>query len=148
MVGLIIWKNQEINRLRRDMDRLFTRLRDDFGVALFPRQTRQLPLLDLSETEETLILKAELPGVNPDDIEISINENILSIRGEMKQERPENNAGYHRMERRYGSFSRNLQLPCKISIDEVDAVYKEGVLTIVMPKCKAEKPRDVRIQVR
>ena len=148
MVGLIIWKNQEINRLRRDMDRLFTRLRDDFGVPLFPRQTRQLPLLDLSETEETLILKAELPGVNPDDIEISINENILSIRGEMKQEPAENDKGYHRMERRYGSFARNLQLPCKISIDEVDAVYKKGVLTIVMPKCKAEKPRDVRIQVK
>ena len=148
MVGLIIWKNQEINRLRRDMDRLFTRLWDDFGVPLFPRQTRQLPFLDLSETEDTLILKAEMPGVNPNDIEISIKENILSIRGEMKQEFIDNDEDYHRMERRYGSFSRNLQLPCKVSIDEVDAVYKKGVLTIVMPKCKAEEHRDIRILVK
>ena len=148
MVGLIIWKNQEINRLRRDMDRLFNRLWDDFGVPLFPRQVRQLPSLDLSETEDTVILKAEVPGINPDDLEISITENILTIRGEMKQEIVDDGEDYHRMERRYGSFSRNVHLPCKISIDEVDAVYRKGVLTIVMPKCKDEGPRDIRIQVK
>ena len=148
MAGLIIWKNQEINRLRRDMDRLFTRLWDDFGVPLFPRHTRRLPTLDLSETKDTLILKLEVPGIEPDDLEISITENILTIRGEMKREIMDDRGDYHRMERSYGGFSRNIQLPCKVSIDEVDAVHREGVLTIVMPKCKAEKARDIMIQVR
>ncbi len=148
MAGLIIWKKQEINRLRRDMDRLFTRLWDDFGVPLFPRQTRRLPSLDLSESDDTLILKVEVPGIHPDDLEIFITENILTIRGEMKQEFADDGEDYPRMERSYGSFSRNIQLPCKVFIDEVDAVYRKGILTIVMPKCKAEKARDIRIQVR
>lgn len=148
MVGLSIWKNQEIDRLKRDMDRLFTRFWDDFGVSLLPRHRRELPSIDLSETESALILKAEMPGMNPDDLDISIMDDILTIRGEIKQETLDDAEDFHRRERRYGSFVRNLRLPCKISIEEVNAVYKEGVLTILMPKCKAEKARDIRIKVK
>ena len=78
MPGLIIWKNQEIDKLRRDMDRLFARLRDDFGMPPFPKIGRDVPFIDLSETEDDLIIKAEIPGIDPEDLDISITEDILN----------------------------------------------------------------------
>lgn len=148
MPGLTIWKNQEMNKLRRDMDRLFARLRDDFGMPLFPRIARDFPFINLSETEDELIIRAEIPGINPEDLDISITEDILNIRGEMKQEFVEESEDYHRVERRYGSFSRTLQLPCRIMIEDVEATYTNGILNIVMPKCKPEAARAFKIKVR
>jgi HSP20 family protein len=148
MPGLIIWKNQEINKLRRDMDRLFTRLWDDFGMPHFPRAVRDVPFVDLSETEDDLILKAEVPGINPEDLDISITDDILTIKGEMKQELVKENENYHRMERRYESFSRTLQLPCRVMIEDVKATYKEGIVTIIMPKCSPEISQKVRIKIK
>jgi len=147
MPGLIIWKNQEINRLRRDMDRLFSRLWDDFGVPVLPRTVRDGPLMDLSETEDALIIVAEVPGMDPEDLEISITDNILTIKGEMKKEVIEGNEDYHRMERRHGFFSRSIRLPCKVFIDDIKAIYKKGVLNIVMPKCKPEKACEIKIKI-
>ena len=86
MPGLTIWKNQEIDKLRRDMDRLFARLRDDFGMPLFPKIGRDVPSIDLSETEGDIVIKAEIPGINPEDLDISIAGDILNIKGEMKKE--------------------------------------------------------------
>ena len=147
MAGLIVWKNQEIDKLRRDIDRLFDRLWDDFGVPLSTRIEREIPSIDLSETEDTLIIRAEVPGINPEDLEISITDNILTIRGEMKQVDNEKKGDYHRMERRYGYFSRTLQLPCKIVTENVQATYKKGVLSIVMPKCEQVSAPVIRIKI-
>ncbi len=147
MAGLIVWKNQEIDKLRRDIDRLFDRLWDDFGVPLSTRIEREIPSIDLSETEDTLIIRAEVPGINPEDLEISITDNILTIRGEMKQVDNEKRGDYHRMERRYGYFSRTLQLPCKIVTENVQATYKKGVLSIVMPKCEQVSAPVIRIKI-
>lgn len=147
MSGLILWKNQEINKLRKDIDRLFDRLWDDFGMPLSTRVEREKPHIDLSETEESLIIRAEVPGINPEDLEISITENILTIKGEMKQVNKEESGDYHRMERRYGYFSRTLRLPCKIVADDVQATYKTGVLNIVMPKCKEMSGPEIRIKI-
>ncbi len=148
MAGLILWKNQEINKLRKDIERLFDRLWDDFGMPLSTRVEREMPSIDLSETEETLIIKAEVPGINPEDLEVSITENILTIKGEMKQGDNEERGDYHRMERRYGFFSRSLHLPCKIVADDVHATYKKGVLSIVMPKCKEVSAPEIRIEIK
>jgi len=148
MPGLIIWKNQEINKLRRDMDRLFDRLWNDFGMPHFTRPPRDIPFIDLSETEEDLILKAEIPGLNPEDLDIYITDDILTIKGEMKQELVKEGENYHRMERRYESFSRSIQLPCRVMIEDVEATYREGILTIIMPKCKAEITQKVKIKIK
>jgi len=148
MPGLIIWKNQEINKLRRDMDRLFTRLRDDFGMPHFKRPPRDIPVIDLSDTEEDLILKAEIPGLKPEDLDISITDDILTIKGEMKQELVKESEDYHRMERRYESFSRSIQLPCRVIIEDVEATYRDGIVTIIMPKCKPEISQKVRIKIK
>ena len=147
MPELIIWKNQEINKLRRDMDRLFARLWDDFGMPHFQRPSRDIPFIDFSETKDNLILKAEIPGLNPEDLDISITDDILTIKGEMKREVVEESENYHRMERRYESFSRNIQLPCRVMIEDVEATYREGIVTIIMPKCKPEISQKVTIKI-
>lgn len=148
MPELTIWTNQEINKLRRDIDRLFARLRDDFAAPLFPRIARDVPFIDLSETEDDLIIKAEIPGINPEDLDISVTEDRLNIKGEIKQEFVDEREDYHRMERRYGSFSRSLQLPCRVMVEDVEATYKNGVLQIVMPKCKPEPARACKVKIR
>ena len=148
MPGLIVWKNQEINKLRRDMDRLFARVWEDFSMPLFPRPAREVPFIDVSETKENLIVKAELPGVNPEDLNITLTDDTLTIKGEMKQEIIGKGEGYHRTERRYGSFSRTLKLPCRVKEEGVEATYKKGILNMVLPKCRPEKAREVKIKVK
>jgi HSP20 family protein len=146
MPGLILWKNQEIDRLRRDIDRLFDRLWDDFRVPAPLRIAGRVPSMALSETENALIFKAEIPGVNPEDIDISIREDMLTIQGDVKEDQLDDSEGYQKRKRRYGYFSRTIQLPCRVLMDDVDATYKDGILNIVMPKCKAEA-REVKIRV-
>jgi HSP20 family protein len=148
MPGLTLWKDQEIDRMRRDMDRLFARLLDDFGMPRLPRIIRRVPTLDLSETENNLIIRAEIPGINPEDLDISVTEDQLHIKGAMKQESVREGDTYHRVERRYGSFSRDVQLPCRVMKEDVEATYREGILTIVMPKCTPEPARPFRVKVR
>ena len=145
MPGLIIWKNQHINRIRKDMDRLFNRMWGEFGLSPIQPMIKGTPFLDLTETEKDLVLRAEIPGMDPNDFEISIVDDILTIKGETKQEIFEGKADHHRMERRYGSFSRRVQLPCRVSIDDVRATYQKGILKITMPKCAPETARSVKV---
>jgi HSP20 family protein len=147
MPELIIWKNQEINKLRRDMDRLFSRLWDDFGMPHVHRPSRYIPSIDLYETEEDLICKAEIPDLNPEDLDVSITNDILTIKGEMKKEFTQEDENYHRMERKHESFSRNIQLPSRVIIEDVEATYREGIVTIIMPKCKPEITKKVKIKI-
>jgi len=148
MPELIIWKNRQMDKLRRDMDRLCTRVCDEFGIPLFPTTAREVPIMDMSETEEALIIKAEVPGVDPEDLDIAITEDTLTIRGQSKKEVVEDREEYRRTERHYGSFSRTLQLPYRINTDDVKATYKKGTLSIVMAKSKPEKAREIKIKVK
>ena len=147
MPGLIIWKNQEIDRLKRDMDRLFSRLWDDFCIPVLPRPFREGPFVDLSETDDSLILRAEIPGMKPEDLEISVSNDVLTLRGEATREDETDEEGYRSAERGVRSFSRTIQLPCKVEINEVKATFKEGLLSVVMPKCKPEPPREIKVKV-
>ena len=103
--------------------------------------------MDLSETEDRLILRAEIPGVKPEDLEISISNDVLTLRGEATQETETDEEGYRSMERGFRSFSRSIQLPCKVQINDVKASYKDGLLSVVMPKCKPEPPREIKVKV-
>ena len=104
MPGLIVWKNQRINRLRKDMDRMFDRICGEFGGTLTPGIGRGSPFIDLAEAGSNLILRAEIPGANPKDLEVEIEEDTLTISGETKQDTVIENESYHRTERSYGSF--------------------------------------------
>ncbi len=145
MPGLIIWKDQYMNRLRKDMDRMIDKLWGEFGLPQDRPIFMGMPFIDLTETDRNLILMAEIPGMNPKDFEISIVDDKLTIKGEIKQEVFKGTSNYHRTERRYGSFSRTFQLPCRIMIDDVKATYKKGILEIIMPKCAPEPVRAVKV---
>ena len=103
MPVLIVWKNQHINRLKRDMDRMFDTMWGEFAPALRPRIVDRMPFIDLTETKSNLILRAEIPGVDPKDLEIDIADKILTIKGEARQETVEEGENRHRTERRYGA---------------------------------------------
>ena len=147
MPGLIIWKNQEIDRLKRDMNRLLSRFWDDFCIPVFPRPLREGPFIDFSETEDHIILRAEIPGVKPEDLDISISDDTLTLRGEARQEKVTDEEDYQSTETGFGYFSRTIQLPCKVQINDVKATFKDGLLSVVMPKCKPEPRREIKIKV-
>jgi HSP20 family protein len=120
---------------------------DNFRTpADLPFAFRGYPSVDVSETEKNVIVKAELPGMDPKDVDLSIEKGTLVIRGEKKQESEEKNENYHRVERSYGSFHRSIPLPCKCDADKVKAKYKNGVLTVTLPKDKDAQPRRVSIE--
>jgi HSP20 family protein len=145
MPGLILWKNEEINKLKRDMDRLFSRMWDDFGIHLTPSGMGGIPSLTLSETEDHLVIEAEIPGVDPADLVVSISDDLLTIKGKLREERfEEEGVG----QESHGYFSRTFRLPCRIQVDDVDATFGEGVLRIALPKCREEPPREIRIRIR
>jgi HSP20 family protein len=148
MPGLIIWKNQELRKMKRDMERLVSRLREDLDISFFPGKERKVPSVELSETEKDLVLKAHLPDIDPENLHISITDNILNIKGEVKQELVDEGIKHHSIRRMHSSFSRILELPCKVMIDDIEATYKDGILQMVMPKCKPEMERKIIINIK
>lgn len=131
-----------------DFDRNpFDRLFEDFGLpALFSEETRFVPVFDVSETENELIVKAEVPGMDQKDIDISLSRGMLTIKGEKKQEKEDKTEHYHTVERHYGSFSRTMRLPSEVEADKVDATYKDGVLKITLPKSETSKARKIEVR--
>lgn len=127
------------------MDRLFDET--FFGrQADWEGQLSWSPALDVSETADEYQVKASLPGIEPDDLEITYNNNLLTIKGEMQSEREVEEQRYHLRERRSGSFSRSISLPSTVDAEHIQASYTAGVLTLHLPKLEEAKPR--RIQVR
>jgi len=105
------------------------------------------PSVDISETENELVLKADLPQVNLKDIDIQIENGTLSLKGERKFEKDDKVRGYHRIERSYGSFARYFTLPDTVETENVRAEYKDGVLTLTLPKKEVAKPKSIKVQV-
>ena len=155
MLDLIPWRRRgevepfrrELNELRREMDRMFGRFFGDWPW-LEPSAPAWAPTMDISETEDQLKVRAEVPGMKPEDIQISLAGDTLTIKGEKKQEKEDKEENYFRVERSYGSFSRSISLPCEIEQDKVEASYKDGVLRITMPKCETAKAREIKIAVK
>ncbi|MEJ2010390.1 MAG: Hsp20/alpha crystallin family protein [Acidobacteriota bacterium] len=106
-----------------------------------------VPPVDIHETDDSLVLQAELPGVNPDDVEIRVEDNTLYLKGERKFEKDVKEEQLHRVERCYGTFGRNFALPGSVDASNVKAEYKNGILTLTMPKREEAKPRTIKINV-
>jgi HSP20 family protein len=148
MSELMLWKNEEMNKLRRDIERLFDRCRCDFGIGRFLGEISEGFSLQVKETEDTLIVKALLEGVNPENLDVSItNDILLTIRGEKKIATAEESGYYHSVKRRFTSFTRTLRLPCRVRVGEIKATYKKGILNIIMPKWKAQKARGIKVEI-
>ena len=137
MANLTSWRGRsEIDRLRNDMDRMF----DDF-VARGPfsdsyKEGDWTPAVDMSENEKKILVHFEIPGMDDKDLDISLNGRVLTIKGEKKQEKEDKEKHHHFIERRYGAFSRSLELPADVNADQVNAKYKDGVFTLNLPKIK------------
>ena len=106
------------------------------------------PSVDMSETDDEILITAELPGVNKDDLEVSVSEGKVTIRGEKKEQEEDKGKDYYRLERSYGAYQRSFFLPCEIDEDKVDASFKHGVLDIKLPKTDAAQKRIKKIPVK
>ncbi len=137
---------REMMTLRDAMDSLFENaMVGPFGGTAQEPGEFGLPL-DVTEDEDNFCIKASLPGVNPEDIEVTVNGDVLTIRGEMKQEQQNENERYHLRERRFGRFVRSITLPAPVKADQVDAEYHNGVLALTLPKTEEVKPKRIQIK--
>ena len=141
------WRPFEFERMRREMDRLWDSFFEGKPTRRAGEEREWVPSLDISETKGDLVVKAELPGIDPKDIDISLNEGVLTIKGEKKQEKEEKEEGYHLVERSYGSFTRSIRLPREIRNEMINASYKNGVLKITLPKTEEARKKEVKIKV-
>ena len=131
----------ELERIRREFDRLL----EEFVPREGEREVVFAPAVDVYETDKELVVKAEIPGVKKEDIEVAIRDNALHIRGEKKVEKEEKTETYHRMERVYGKFERVIALPMDVKVEEAKAEFKDGVLEIRIPKAETAKERKIEI---
>ena len=129
------------------MDQVFSDLFASHKSERDMEETSWIPTVDISETENGFEIRAELPGVSEKDVNVSVTDNLLTIKGEKHQEEETDGKDYHRVERRYGSFQRSFTLPRHIETDAIKAEFKDGVLTLGIPKAEAAKPTEVPITV-
>jgi HSP20 family protein len=135
---------RELEQFRRQMDRLWE---ESFGrEPLFRWPAGVYPLVNISEDQDHLYVRAELPGVNPEDLEITLENNNLILRGERKIPQEEKKVDYHRREREAGSFRRVVRLPERVDTDKVEATCKDGVLTITLTKPEEIKPKQITVK--
>jgi len=151
-MAMLPWKKKDdesgLMTLQRQMNRLF----EDFfgrGLGLEPfAHEGWAPALDVEETNDAVIVKAEVPGVDPKDVDISISGDVLTLQGHKKEEKEEKGKSFHRIERSYGAFSRSVLLPAPIESEKVEAKYDKGVLEITMPKKPEAKAKTIKINVK
>ena len=136
---------QEMVNLRNTVDRLFDTTLSDLNTTTQP-MTWGLAL-DVVEQNDAFLVKASVPGINPDDLEITFTDNTLTIKGSTKSEAESKDARYHLRERRYGSFARSITLGSRIQGDAIQANYENGVLTLTLPKAEEVKAKRIQIHM-
>lgn len=149
-MALIRWEPAaELNTIQNEMNRLFNTFFDQPTQAGRGNGSvrRWLPPMDLVETGDHYVLRADLPGLSDDDVNVQLEDNVLTISGERKAEHATQDEGYYRLERAFGSFARSLTLPDGVDPDGVDAHFDRGVLEIRVPKPEQKKPKTVQINL-
>ena len=155
-MALIRWQRPETGRwdplthlstLRNEIDRLFESPFGALGEASEAFMSGWSPALDLHEDKDNFFIRAELPGMKKEEIEISLHDGVLTLAGERKQEKHEDTE-IHRSERFVGRFQRTLTLPAAVDAEKVKATYQDGVLTVTLPKAEAVKPKQIQVKSR
>jgi HSP20 family protein len=145
-MAIIRWDPfRDLITIREKMNRLFEEAVTSRGEDKDMMSSSWTPSVDIFETENELVLSAEVPGIDEKDIEIKLEDNTLILKGERKFEKETKEENYHRIERAYGSFHRSFTLPPYIDQDKINAEHQDGILKIVMPKMPELKPRKVKI---
>lgn len=142
-MALVRWDpGREVDTLQSEVNRIFDTF---FGQNDSARTRRWVPAMDLAETEDHLVLRADLPGLKREDVEIEVKDGVLTISGERRAQQEERSEGFHRIERAFGTFSRSLTLPKGVDPEQVGADFEDGVLEVRIPKPEDTKP--VRVQI-
>jgi HSP20 family protein len=145
-MAIVRWEPlRELGSLQNEMNRLFNTVFDTPAPGNTGTLRRWMPAMDLVESGDHFVLRADLPGMSEDDIKIEFEDGTLTVSGERKAEREDRQEGYYRVERAFGSFSRSLTLPQGIDADAVSASFDRGVLEIRIPKPEERKPRRIEI---
>jgi HSP20 family protein len=155
MVYLTTWKRDQdrnemplaLTRLRSHMDRLFDRFLDVpfWNESDLAAAGAWAPAIDVQENDDEITVCAEMPGLKPEDIDISMSGNMLSIHAERKEQTEETQGGFHRRERRFGSFARSIELPAEADANRISAEYRAGELVVRVPKSEAARPRRIPV---
>jgi HSP20 family protein len=146
MSNLIRWEPaREIVSLREAMDRLFN---EAFTHPFWPATGFQSLAVDMYQTEDDVVVRAALPGLKSDDVQISITGDLLTIKGEFKEKSEAKEKAYHLREQRYGAFERTLGLPTAVVADKAKAEFEDGILTITLPKAEEAKPKVINVKVK
>ena len=146
MSELIPWMDKEINKMRRDMERLFDRYLPDIGAELFLEDVSCGISFDTTSTKDAISIRAVIPGVDPESLDISLADDKLTIKGRKKSESVEGNGFYQRVERKLCSFSRTIPLPFRADTEEIRATLNKGILNILVPRWKPEKARLIKVK--
>jgi HSP20 family protein len=128
----------------RELASFFETFTDSSGKAQLSSGSF-VPAVDVYEDEQTLVLKLEVPGVNEEDLHVSVEDSTLTVQGERKFEKEEKEENFHRIERRYGSFTRTFKLPSIVDTDKVEAGYEKGILKITLAKRAEAKPKQIKV---
>ncbi|MGA8830625.1 MAG: Hsp20/alpha crystallin family protein [Desulfomonilaceae bacterium] len=157
MRSLIPWRWKEgrsvpenaLTEFRKEVDDLFNQFFGNAGWLPGTSFSKGFtPAFDVSDTDEDILVKAELPGVDPKDIEVDLSGTTLTVKGEKKEEQEDKTENVHRIERSFGCFSRSVTLPCEVKEDQVEANFKNGVLNLKLPKAESGKKRSIKIDVK
>jgi HSP20 family protein len=145
-MALVRWSPmREMMTLQGDLDRMFG---DAFGRRLSEESTLPwAPPVDVEETADRYVVRAELPGLKQEDIKISVEDNRLVIHGEKRREAEQAGTNYHRVERVYGQFERSFTLTHAVRQDRIEAIYKDGILEVQIPKAEEAKAREIQVKV-
>lgn len=146
-----LWKPLgELETLQQEMNRLF-----DFSIGRWPESSGDFldegiwnPTIDILDAKDHLVVKADIPGITKDEIEVTVQDNNLILKGEKKHEEKSKDKNYIREERYYGSFYRSIPLPANVNSDQVKALYKNGVLELTLPKREDAKPKQINVEVK
>ena len=136
---------RELVTMRDDMDRLFDVF---FGTQPQVMQEMWRPSIDIEESNGNLMVRAEIPGMDKKNIKVAVKDDILTISGERKRENETKEKTFHRIERSYGRFRRMIRLPAEVDADKVEATYKDGVLSITLPKPESMKPKHIDVEIK
>jgi HSP20 family protein len=135
---------RELGALQDEVERMF---RQVFGEGDRPATAGAWsPALDVEETEDRFVLHIELPGIDPNDVDVSLEENVLTVTGERRFYTERETDNFRRVERRFGRFHRSIRMPDRVNADAVEAAYRDGLLTITVPKAEEAKPRRIEVK--
>lgn len=147
-MNLVPWKaSRELASMRREMERLWDRFFSETPLAN-PFLEEWQPKADITETKDAIVVKAELPGMEPKDIDVTISGDILTIKGEKEKEEEKKDEKYHYTERYRGSFERSFRIPAEIQEDKIEASFDKGILTVTLTKTAEAKTKEIKVEVK